>query len=97
MLDRTRSLTPIQRKSGAGQRTMNSVQCCAVCLETRSSDAPRFGGQRVCPNCRQALSRLERSSAYRGLPRSSVLASFAAEVAVRQPDSSERWLRRLAG
>jgi hypothetical protein len=97
MLERAGSLTPIQRSSGAGQRTMNSVQCCAVCLETRPSDAPRFGGQRVCPSCRQALSRLERSSAYRGLPRASVLAVFAAEVAVRQPNSAERWSRRLAG
>lgn len=45
----------------------------------------RFGGRQVCSNCWQGLARLERSGAYRSLPRTSLLALFAAEVAVRRP------------
>ena len=60
--------------------------CCAVCAQiSLPARARRFGGRRVCAECWQGLARLERSWAFRGLPRTSLLAHFTAEVAVRLP------------
>jgi hypothetical protein len=60
---------------------------CPGCAEPHQpSPARRFGGRRVCLECWQALSRLERSWGFRGLSRANLLAVFAADVAVRQPD-----------
>ena len=57
---------------------------CAVCAQiSLPARARRFGGRRVCAECWQGLARLERSWAFRGLPRTSLLAHFTAEVAVR--------------
>lgn len=57
---------------------------CPACGQPSDDErARRFGGRRVCLDCWQGLARLERSWAYRGLPRASLLAHFAAEVAVR--------------
>ena len=65
--------------------TMNTLPRCAACAEAHHpTEARRFGGRRVCRECWQGLSRLERSGAYRSFPRTSLLALFAAEVAVRQ-------------
>ena len=66
---------------------MSVVSRCAVCRESHLyGELRRFGGQRVCSDCWQGLSRLERSWAFRTFPRTSLVAMFAAEVAVRQPD-----------
>jgi hypothetical protein len=64
---------------------VNLLPRCAVCSETHPvTSVRRFGGRRVCPECWQGLSRLARSWAFRGFPRTSLLALFTAEVAVRQ-------------
>ena len=64
---------------------MNTLPRCAACAEAHHpTEARRFGGRRVCRECWQGLSRLEQSGAYRSFPRTSLLALFAAEVAVRQ-------------
>jgi hypothetical protein len=57
---------------------------CTACLEHRLADGlRRFGGRLVCSDCRVALCRLARCSSFRAFSRPSVLAMFAAEVAVR--------------
>jgi hypothetical protein len=59
---------------------------CAVCAQpSLPARGRRFGGRRVCTECWQGLTCLERSSAFRRLPRTSLLAHFTAEVAVRLP------------
>jgi hypothetical protein len=59
---------------------------CAACADGQiPASMRRFGGQRVCPECWEGLARFERSWAYRSFRRASLLALFAAEVAVRQP------------
>jgi len=69
----------------AEHATMNVFPRCAACAEAHHpTETRRFGGRRVCGECWQGLSRLERSGAYRSFPRTSLLALFAAEVAVRQ-------------
>lgn len=69
----------------AEQATMNIFPRCAACAEAHHpTETRRFGGRRVCGECWQGLSRLERSGTYRSFPRTSLLALFAAEVAVRQ-------------
>jgi hypothetical protein len=58
---------------------------CAACVQPfLLNEIKRFAGQRVCPECWQALTRLEQSRSCQGLPRASILALFNAEVAVRQ-------------
>jgi hypothetical protein len=59
---------------------------CAVCRQsTRPDQSRRFGGRRVCLECWHGLARTERAWAYRGFSRTSLLALFTAEVAVREP------------
>ena len=59
---------------------------CAVCAQlSLPIRARRFGGRRVCAECWDGLTRLERSWAFRRLPRTSLLAHFTAEVALRLP------------
>ena len=68
-----------------GDLTSHASRHCPACGQSDPAEhARRFGGRLVCAECWQGLSRLERSWAFRGLPRASLLAHFAAEVAVRR-------------
>ena len=67
-----------------------AVRRCPACGQSGEAECDRrFGGRRVCSECWQGLSRLERRWAFRGLPRASLLAHFAAEVAVRRPPGQD--------
>jgi hypothetical protein len=65
---------------------MQRFERCASCNEhDLRSPVKRFAGKVVCPACWSSLASLERRRAFRDVPRTSLLALFSAEVAVRQP------------
>ena len=87
---------PLRAPGRMKYHSMTGCPRCAVCLEGYSAPGHRYGGRRVCSQCWQGLMQLERRGAFRSFPRTSLLALFTAEVAVRQPGPLEAYAERVA-